>query len=199
MAVHKYCHYPTSVPTTLNKDNGEMLVAIDTYSYTGNISIVEYGDPYSITIGKFCSIADDVSFMLGGNHNLTAFSTFPFQLIFPGHTGLAELGPRYYVTDRNGGKTIIGNDVWIGKDATILSCLNIGDGAVIGANAVVTKDVEPYSIVAGNPAKLIRKRFSEDIICKLLKIKWWEWPIEKINESLKILLSGDIEALEKQC
>ena len=95
----------------------------------------------------------------------------------------------------NKGDIIIGNDVWIGYDAVIMAGVKIGDGAVIGARAVVTKDVEPYSIVGGVPAKEIRKRFAPDIIEKLKTLQWWNWPVERIKESIYLIQSGDIEAL----
>ena len=93
------------------------------------------------------------------------------------------------------GDVIIGNDVWIGEDALILSGVTVGDGAVIGARSVVAKDVEPYAVVVGNPAQMKKKRFSDEIIAQLLIVAWWDWPIEKIREHLGILLSPDIEAL----
>ena len=95
------------------------------------------------------------------------------------------------------GDTVIGNDVWIGYNVTFMPGVHVGDGAIIGTNALVTKDVEPYSIVGGNPAKLIRKRFSDDEISKLLHIAWWNWPISKILENIPALISGDIEALSR--
>ena len=97
----------------------------------------------------------------------------------------------------NKGNITIGNDVWIGYEAVILSGVTIGDGAIIGTRAVVTKDVPPYTIVGGSPAKVLKKRFSDDIIDKLLKIKWWNWPVEKIARSLEYIQSGNLFQLEK--
>ncbi len=97
----------------------------------------------------------------------------------------------------NKGDIVIGNNVWIGYDAIIMAGVNIGDGAIIGARAVVTKDVEPYSIVGGVPAKEIRKRFAPDVVAKLLELKWWNWPTEKIKDHLAAIQSGDIEELLK--
>ena len=104
----------------------------------------------------------------------------------------------YNKTDhpKSNGDVIIGNDVWIGHESTIMSGVKIGDGAVIAANSVVVKDVEPYTIVGGNPAKVIKKRFSDDIINNLLELKWWDWSNEKINENLNILCSNNFDKLK---
>lgn len=146
-----------------------------------------------LKIGKFCSLAWDVTIFLGGNHRVDWIATYPFPSShdkWPNARGVEK-----FLTTR--GDVIIGNDVWIGSDVIILSGVTIGDGAVIGVGSVVTSDVPPYSIVGGNPAKVIRKRFSDEAIEKLLKIKWWDWPSEKINENVHILMSGDIDKLEQ--
>lgn len=147
----------------------------------------------NLIIGKFCMIASDVTFIMNGaNHLNDAISTFPFA-IFGGDWSNAMEGKKY----PSKGDTIIGNDVWIGYGATLMPGITIGDGAIIATKSVVTKDVEPYSIVGGNPAKLIRKRFSQSKIDELLRIKWWNWPIEKITTHVNHLTDNDLEKLIK--
>ena len=146
-----------------------------------------------LKIGKFCAIASKVKFIMNGaNHNTNAFTTYPFGA-FGGdwEVGLENLSGGFK------GDTVIGNDVWIGYNATIMPGINIGDGAIIATNAVVTKDVPPYSIVGGNPAKLIRYRFEEKIINVLTTIKWWNWDIEKITELIPVLTSNNTNALQE--
>lgn len=139
-----------------------------------------------LIIGKFCMIASDVTFIMnGGNHLTEATTAYPFA-IFGGAWQDAMEGKTYPTK----GDTIIGNDVWIGHDATIMPGVYIGNGAIIASKAVVTKNVEPYTIVGGNPAKPIKKRFSEDTISKLLELKWWDWDIEKITENVEKLTSN---------
>lgn len=138
-----------------------------------------------LIIGKFCMIASGATFIMnGGNHLTEATSAYPFA-IFGGAWQHAMDGKSYPTK----GNTIIGNDVWIGHDATIMPGVAIGDGAIIATKAVVTKDVAPYTIVGGNPAKPIKKRFSDDIISKLLELKWWDWDIEKITKHVDKLTS----------
>ena len=147
-----------------------------------------------LMIGKFCSIACGAKFLMGSaNHTLTSLSTYPFPLFFE-QWGLdkREVASAW---DKKG-DIIIGNDVWIGYDAVIMAGVTIGDGAIIGTRAVVTKDVEPYSIVGGVPAKEIRKRFAPDVIKKLMELQWWNWAQDKIQKSLNAIQSGDVEALE---
>lgn len=138
-----------------------------------------------LIIGKFCMIASGATFIMnGGNHLTEATSAYPFA-IFGGAWQHAMDGKTYPTK----GNTVIGNDVWIGHDATIMPGVTIGDGAIIATKAVVTKSVEPYTIVGGNPAKPIKKRFSEDTISKLLELKWWDWEIEKITKNVNKLTS----------
>lgn len=147
-----------------------------------------------LIIGKFCSIACGAKFLFNSaNHTLSSLSTYPFPLFFE-EWGLEKKN----VADSwdNKGDIIVGNDVWIGYEAVILSGVTIGDGAVIGARAVVTKDVPPYTIVGGVPAKPIKKRFSEENIKKLQSIRWWDWPKEKIAENITAIQSGNIEQLK---
>jgi virginiamycin A acetyltransferase len=138
-----------------------------------------------LIIGKFCQIATAVRFIMnGGNHALKGFSTFPFK-------AFGQEWKDIPLESDSKGDTVIGNDVWIGNSATIMPGIRIGDGAIIATNAVVTKDVEPYSIVGSNPAKLIRKRFDDDTIQKLLTLKWWNWPVEKITTYADQIALGD--------
>jgi virginiamycin A acetyltransferase len=145
-----------------------------------------------LIIGKFCMIASDVKFIMNGANHLTkALTTYPFAIFGQGWENAME-GKHY----PKKGDILIGNDVWIGYNATIMAGVTIGDGAIIATNATVIKDVEPYTIVGGNPATLIKKRFSDDVIEKLLKLKWWDWSIEKITENIQNLTGIDINKLE---
>jgi virginiamycin A acetyltransferase len=133
-----------------------------------------------LIIGKFCQIASGSTFIMNGaNHLKDAISTFPFAIF--GEDWKDAMAGKTYPTK---GDTIIGNDVWIEYDATIMPGVKIGDGAIIGSKSIVTKDVEPYSIFGGNPAKLIRKRFSDSKIAELLDLKWWNWTVEEITANL---------------
>ena len=144
-----------------------------------------------LIIGKFCMIASGVKFIMnGGNHLTQAVSAYPFN-IFGGDWAHAMDGKTFPYK----GDTLVGNDVWIGHNVTIMPGVTIGDGAIIGTNATVVKDVAPYSIVAGNPAKELKKRFSDVEIQILLKVQWWNWPIEKITENLELLTSLKIDDL----
>lgn len=146
-----------------------------------------------LIIGKFCMIASDVQFIMNGANHLThAISSYPFAIFGQGWQHAME-GKHY----PSKGDTLIGNDVWLGYKAAILPGITIGDGAIIGAYAVVTKDVAPYSIVGGNPAQEIRKRFSQEDIERLLHIRWWDWPIEKISRNVQLLTGNEIEKLEQ--
>lgn len=144
-----------------------------------------------LIIGKFCMIASDVEFIMNGANHLTdAISTYPFAIFGNGWEGAME-GKQYPFK----GNTEIGNDVWIGHKAVIMPGVKIGDGAVIGSYSVVTKDVAPYTMVGGNPAKEIRQRFSDEQIEKLLQIRWWDWDIEKITRNLSLLTGNDLDAI----
>lgn len=146
-----------------------------------------------LIIGKFCSIACKAKFLMtSGNHTMKSLSTYTFPIFYE-EWGL-DVSLITNAWD-NKGDIVIGNDVWIGYDAIIMSGVKIGDGAIIGTRAIVTNDVPPYTIVGGIPAKVIKKRFGDDIILKLLKIKWWDWPYEKIKANIKYIQSGDIDKL----
>ncbi|MES9994646.1 CatB-related O-acetyltransferase [Desulfovibrio aminophilus] len=147
----------------------------------------------ALRIGKFCSIACGAKFILtSANHAMRSLSTYPFPIFFE-EWGL-DVKDITSAWD-NKGDIVVGNDVWIGYQAVILSGVRIGDGAIIGARAVVTKDVQPYAIVGGVPAKEIRKRFDDKTLGKLLELRWWDWPYERIKSNLPALMDGRIDDL----
>lgn len=146
-----------------------------------------------LIIGKFCQIASGVEFIMNGaNHQMNAVSTFPFYTLEGWNMNVPSIEDLPLKGD-----TIIGNDVWIGQNATILPGVHIGDGAIIGANSVVGSDVEAYTIVAGNPARLIRKRFDDELTSLLLKYKWWDQSIEDIQELIPIITNHDLEFVKE--
>ena len=145
-----------------------------------------------LIIGKFCSIAAKTTFIMnGGNHRLDWFTTYPFPIF---GQGWEKAMPDHWP---NKGDTIIGNDVWIGYNATIMPGVTIGDGAIVASKSVVTRDVDPYTIVGGNPATVIRKRFDDATIHELLTIAWWNWDQVTITQHLTAICSGDIVALRQ--
>jgi virginiamycin A acetyltransferase len=144
-----------------------------------------------LIIGKFCMIASDVKFIMNGANHLTdAFTAYPFAVF--GNDWCNAMDGKAYPQK---GDITIGNDVWIGYNATIMAGVTIGDGAIVATNSTVVKDIEPYSIVGGNPAKEIRKRFSHETISKLLELKWWDWDIEKITRNIQYLTGNNIDKL----
>lgn len=148
--------------------------------------LVEHGDKeVHLKIGSFCSIAGGVKILLGGNHNTNAITTFPFYERLPG----------VVKNNETKGDVVIGSDVWLASDCLILSGVTIGHGAVVAARAVVTKDIPPYAIVGGNPAKIIRYRFSDDLIRELLSDPWWELPHEEIITIASLLCGENIQTL----
>jgi acetyltransferase-like isoleucine patch superfamily enzyme len=165
-----------------------------TYGYE-YLNIKEWGEGMNLQIGSFCSIADRITIFLGGNHRVDWVSTYPFGHVYPRHLG--DSGSVGY--QASNGSIKIGNCVWVGSNVTIMSGVTISDGAVIAANANVTKDVGPYEIVGGNPAKLIRKRFDERIIDQLLELRWWDLEVKEIREIIPVLSaipdSDEIERL----
>jgi len=171
----------------LSRSDGGRL-SIGRYTY-GAPKIRWWGEPANLTIGKFCSIAESVEIFLGGNHRTDWVSTYPFPVqrewpdakAIKGHPG-------------TNGDVVIGNDVWLGAGCVILSGVTIGDGAVVGCRAVVTRNVPEYAIVAGNPAKLVRMRFAPDTIKRLVDCRWWDWEPSRISKHLRGLLSTDVEA-----
>lgn len=147
-----------------------------------------------LIIGKFCSIACGAKFLFtSGNHSMRSLSTYSFPIFFEEW----ELDPKNITSAwDNKGDIVIGNDVWIGYEAVIMSGVTIGDGAIIGTRAVVTKDVPPYTIVGGVPAKPIRKRFSDDVIEKLQRLQWWDWQEDRIKKNIEAIKLGSIDELE---
>jgi len=145
-----------------------------------------YGD--KLIIGRFCAIARGVEFVMNGaNHRMNSATSYPFSIL---GNGWEKVTPA--VSDLPyKGDTVVENDVWIGQNATILPGVHIGNGAIIAANAVVTKDVPDYHIAGGNPCRIIKKRFDDEVIEHLLAIRWWDWPKEKIFDNLEILSGGD--------
>ncbi|MDH5182432.1 MAG: CatB-related O-acetyltransferase [Gammaproteobacteria bacterium] len=168
--------------------------AIDAKNFERNVL---YHYPFigdKLIIGKYCSIARDVTFIMNGaNHNMSGLSSYPFEIFTGGWQ--ESLGDSVHYPYK--GDTVIGNDVWIGYKAMIMPGVNIGDGSIIASGSVVSTDVAPYSIVAGNPSRLIRKRFSDEDIGILQGIKWWEWDASKLTRHLPYLVKGELVALQR--
>lgn len=153
------------------------------------IRVYSYGASALLSIGSFCSIADNIQVYLGGDHRSDRVTTFPFGHIFTNF---------FHTFDGSGhpgssGDVVIENDVWIASNVTIMSGVTIGNGAIIACNSHIVKDVLPYSIVGGNPAHLIRYRFDKNIIDRLQEITWWDWSDEKINKFAPLLCDSNIE------
>lgn len=173
--------------TQLVSEDERIQIGVGTYASSEPL-IRPHHPNNQVLIGKFCSIANSVTIFAGGNHPIDFVSTHPLKLFFgagdfPGWTN--DCGDGNEITS-------IGNDVWLGHGCTILSGANIGDGAIIGAQAVVRGQIPPYAIVMGNPAIIVRYRFDEQIINQLLALKWWDWPIEKIKSEVSVLTSNNI-------
>ncbi|MGZ3493881.1 MAG: CatB-related O-acetyltransferase [Thermodesulfobacteriota bacterium] len=157
----------------------------------GKPRVISWGEGASLTIGRYCSIGTNVFIFLGSEHRVDWVSTYPFPFFWPeaksiqGHPSTK-------------GDVVIGNDVWIAFGTTILSGVAIGDGAAIGACSVVARDIPPYAIVAGNPAQVIRYRFDDETIRKLLEIKWWNWPDGKVAENVHLICSNSVDAMIKK-
>lgn len=155
------------------------------HSY-GNPEVHAWGHDAGLFIGRYCSIAPRVRIFLGGNHRTDWVTTYPFS-------ALSDWAAHVTGHPHTKGDVVIGNDVWLGANCLILSGVTIGDGACVAADAVVTKNVEPYTIVGGNPARLIRKRFTDSQIYRLLEIAWWDWPEDRIREEIEQLMSGNVD------
>lgn len=161
----------------------------DVYNFEKNVLYIFDFIGDKLIIGKFCQIASGVRFIMNGaNHAMGGISTYPFEVFGKSWSNTLS-------NDLNKGDTVIGNDVWIGNSATIMPGVKIGHGAIIGTNTLVTKDVAPYTIVGGNPGKLIRNRFDQQTIDFLLELAWWDWPIERITKHVKDIASGNLETL----
>lgn len=147
-----------------------------------------------LIIGKFCAIAKGVEFIMNGaNHSMAGVTTYPFYIM---GGGWEKSAPQMDDLPLKG-DTVVGNDVWIGQNVTVLPGVHIGDGAVIGANSVVAKDIPAYCIAAGNPCRVVKKRFDDELTEYLLKLKWWDWPAEKIFANLDALTSGDLGKIRR--
>ncbi|NLG44280.1 MAG: CatB-related O-acetyltransferase [Phycisphaerae bacterium] len=145
-----------------------------------------------LIIGKFCAVGTDTKFIMnGGNHAIEGFSSYPFGIF----GGAWERNLPADLAFPHRGDTVVGNDVWLGYGGLIMPGVKIGDGAIVASRAVVTKDVPPYAIVGGNPARVIRMRFDEVTVAALLDIRWWDWDIEKITRNLAAIVGTDIERL----
>jgi virginiamycin A acetyltransferase len=163
---------------------------IDPENFERNV-LYHYSDDRLI-IGKFCAIATDVKFIMNGaNHNLDGISTYPFPIFGEGwETQMDKL-----VNLPSRGDTVIGNDVWLGYDSTVMPGVKIGNGSIVAAKSVVVKDVPAYTIVGENPAKPIKQRFSDEDMALLEEIAWWDWDLEKITRNLHLIMGNDIRAL----
>lgn len=177
--VSHYAHFMNRKREYARYDIGE-------WTY-GAPTVLDHGGNGKLKIGCFCSISERVTILLSGEHRLDWVTTYPFP-------DVREEARHFQGHPRSKGPVVIGNDVWIGYGATILSGVTVGDGAVVAGGSVVVKDVPAYAIVAGNPARLIKHRFSPRQIEALLEIGWWDWPFEKIREAWPLLLSNDIDA-----
>ncbi len=165
-------------------DNPSVTVGDFTY---GIPVIANYCNDFEIRIGNFCCISDNVQLLVGGQHHYE----YVTQYAFVPHVQAIFDNVKY--SDKSPKPIVIGNDVWIGRNAVIFQGVNIGDGAVVGTNAVVTKDVPPYAIVGGNPARIIKYRFNQGQIDALQEIAWWNWPVEKIKEAMPLMMSANID------
>ncbi len=164
------------------------LFSIGKHSY-GEPKILTFDSSTHLSIGRYCSLSDKVTILLGGNHRLDWVTTYPFPAFNESWPEAAEISGH----PSSKGDITIGNDVWVGYGATILSGVTIGDGAVIGAMSVVSKDVAPYAVIAGNPGVETKKRFDDKRIAELLDIAWWNWPEEKVRKNISLLCSPHME------
>lgn len=166
----------------------------DPTGFERNNVLYAYG-PERLIIGKFCALAAEVRFLMAGaNHPASGVSTFPFA-IFGGAWREMTVDLVYDLPSR--GDTVVGNDVWIGYRATIMPGVQIGDGAIVAAGALVTKDVPPFAIVGGNPARLLRMRFDEADVARLLRVAWWDWPVAQITAHARAIMAGTPDELER--
>ena len=177
--------FSRSAPFFMKDNKRYAKYEISDWTY-GKPRIRSWREGATCKIGRFCSIADGVTILLGGEHRVDWVTTYPVNILF----GVE----RVQGLPTTKGDVVIGNDVWIGQDALILSGVQIGDGAVIAARSVVKEDVLPYSIVAGNPAQHIKFRFSKSVRDNLQSIAWWNWPLSKLEKAWPLLLSSDIKA-----
>jgi len=183
--------FAPSKPFFMRKNRRYAKYEIGEWTY-GAPRVLSWRQDATLKIGRFCAIADGVTILLGGDHRVDWVTTYPLHILF----GEKKSSPGLL---RSKGDVVIGNDVWIGRDALILSGVEIGNGAVVAARSVVTEDVVPYSIVAGNPARHIKFRFNKEVREDLTRIAWWDWPLSRIEENLSLLLSSDAKRLADSC
>ena len=196
--IHPIAGYDKEIYVKPTIKNPNIIVGDFTYIADSDFeSHVTHFYPWSrdnLIIGKFCQIAAGVEFVMNdANHKMNAVTTFPFYTLEGWEMNIPDPSEMPFK-----GNTVIGNDVWIGQNAVILPGVHVGDGAIIGANSVVGSDVAPYTIVIGNPAKVLRKRFDDELIGLLLKFKWWDKSIEEINSLIPILTSSDLEKVREE-
>jgi acetyltransferase-like isoleucine patch superfamily enzyme len=153
----------------------------------GDLRVDAWGEGATLRIGAFCSFADGVQIFLGGDHRVDWVTTYPFNVFW-------DAAKQIKGHPKTKGNVAIGNDVWVGREAVILSGVTVGDGAVVGTRAVVTEDVPPYAIAVGVPARLVKKRFDDETIRRLLRLQWWHWEDDRIRKALPLLLSSDVKA-----
>lgn len=189
--------YMRDATKTFHTRKGNSQISIGRFSYgVDKIKIIQWGEGANLNIGSFCSFAKGLKVFLGGNHRTDWITTFPFGYLFIEHLGTTKVEGLPYAN----GNVNIGHDVWVGRYVTIMSGVTIGDGAVIAANSHVVKDVKPYEMVGGNPAKHIKFRFDDEMIEQLLKLKWWDLPAEFIREIVPILSScPTVESVQDLC
>ena len=196
--IHPIAGYDKEIYVKPTITNPNIIVGDFTYIADSQFeSHVTHFYPWSrdkLTIGRFCQIASGVEFVMNdANHQMNAVSTFPFYTL----EGW-EMEPPAVSDMPFKGNTVIGNDVWIGQNAVILPGVHVGDGAIIGANSVVGSDIAPYNIVIGNPAKVLRKRFDDELIGLLLQFKWWDKSVEEINSLIPILTYSDLQKVREE-
>ena len=196
--IHPIAGYDKEIYVKPTVKNPNIIVGDFTYiadsEFESHVTHLYAWNDDNLIIGKFCQIAAGVEFIMNGaNHQMNVVSTFPFYTL----EGW-DMEPPAKADLPLKGDTVIGNDVWIGQNAVILPGVNVGDGAIIGANSVVGSDVAPYTIVIGNPSKVLRKRFDDELIELLLKFKWWDKRVEEINSMIPILTCSDLEKVREE-
>lgn len=196
--IHPIAGYEKEIYVKPTVTNPNIIVGDFTYIADSEFeSHVTHFYPWSrdkLIIGKFCQIASGVAFVMNdANHQMNAVSTFPFYTLEGWEMNAPDAADMPFKGD-----TVIGNDVWIGQNAVILPGVHIGDGAIIGANSIVGSDVDPYTIVVGNPAKPVRKRFDAELIELLLRFKWWDKSIDEINELIPLLTCSELDKVKDE-